>query len=344
VSALDPRRSLQEMMLALQTFWADRGCVIAQPYPSEVGAGTFNPATFLRSLGPEPWRVAHVEPSRRPKDGRYGENPNRFQQFYQYQVLLKPSPPDVVQLYFESLQAMGVEPRDHDLRLVEDDWESPTLGAAGLGWQVWMDGTEISQFTYFQQCGGIELPVVSAELTYGLDRIGMAIQGRDRVQDLVWAPPARDAGGREVTKAITWGDLWVQNEREWSRYNFEEAPVAALFDMFKVWESEAIRLLDLGLVMPGYDAVIKCSHVFNLLDARGAISVSERVGYIGRVRKIARRATLAWVEQREAMDYPLITDPAERAKWVKPKAESAKPATASKKTPEPKPAPSESRA
>ena len=319
MSSLDPRRSLQEMMLALQTFWADRGCVIAQPYPSEVGAGTFNPATFLRSLGPEPWRVAHVEPSRRPKDGRYGENPNRFQQFYQYQVLLKPSPPDVVQLYFESLQAMGVEPRDHDLRLVEDDWESPTLGAAGLGWQVWMDGTEISQFTYFQQCGGIELPVVSAELTYGLDRIGMAIQGRDRVQDLVWAPPARDASGREVTKAITWGDLWVQNEREWSRYNFEEAPVAALFDMFKVWESEATRLLDLGMVMPGYDAVIKCSHVFNLLDARGAISVSERVGYIGRVRKIARRATLAWTEQREAMGYPLITDPAERAKWVKPK-------------------------
>lgn len=332
MSALDPRRSLQEMMLALQTFWADRGCVIAQPYPSEVGAGTFNPATFLRSLGPEPWRVAHVEPSRRPKDGRYGENPNRFQQFYQYQVLLKPSPPDVVQLYFESLQAMGVEPRDHDLRLVEDDWESPTLGAAGLGWQVWMDGTEISQFTYFQQCGGIELPVVSAELTYGLDRIGMAIQGKDRVQDLVWAPPARDLNGREVTKAITWGDLWVQNEREWSRYNFEEAPVAALFDMFRVWESEATRLLDLGLVMPGYDAVIKCSHVFNLLDARGAISVSERVGFIGRVRKIARRATLAWVEQREAMGYPLITDPAERAKWVKPKDEGeAKPASAKAK-------------
>ena len=324
MSALDPRRSLQEMMLALQTFWADRGCVIAQPYPSAVGAGTFNPATFLRSLGPEPWRVAHVEPSRRPKDGRYGENPNRFQQFYQYQVLLKPSPPDVVQLYFDSLQAMGVELRDHDLRLVEDDWESPTLGAAGLGWQVWMDGTEISQFTYFQQCGGVELPVVSAELTYGLDRIGMAIQGRDRVQDLVWAPPARDASSREVTKAITWGDLWVQNEREWSRYNFEESPVAALFDMFKVWESEATRLLDLGMVMPGYDAVIKCSHVFNLLDARGAISVSERVGYIGRVRKIARRATVAWVEQREAMGYPLITDPAERAKWVKPKDEGAK--------------------
>ncbi len=322
-AALDPRGSLQGMMLALQAFWAERGCVIQQPYPSEVGAGTFNPATFLRSLGPEPWRVAHVEPSRRPKDGRYGENPNRFQQFYQYQVLLKPSPPDVVQQYFDSLEAMGAVVRDHDLRLVEDDWESPTLGAAGLGWQVWMDGTEISQFTYFQQCGGIELPVVSAELTYGLDRIGMAIQGKSRVQDLVWAPPALDAEGREVTKAVTWGDLWVQNEREWSRYNFEEAPVAALSEMFKVWESEAGRLLDLGLVMPGYDSVIKCSHLFNLLDARGAISVSERVGYIGRVRKLARRATLAWVAQREALGYPLIADPAERAKWVKPKDDPA---------------------
>ncbi|MEO5618054.1 MAG: glycine--tRNA ligase subunit alpha [Candidatus Eisenbacteria bacterium] len=321
-ATLDPRRSLQEMMLALQMFWAERGCVIQQPYPSEVGAGTFNPATFLRSLGPEPWRVAHVEPSRRPKDGRYGENPNRFQQFYQYQVLLKPSPPDVVQQYFESLQAMGVELRDHDLRLVEDDWESPTLGAAGLGWQVWMDGTEISQFTYFQQCGGLDLPLVSAELTYGLDRIGMAIQGRARVQDLVWAPAACDADGRAVTKDVTWGDLWVQNEREWSRYNFEEAPVAALSEMFKIWESETTRLLELGLVMPGYDAVIKCSHLFNLLDARGAISVSERVGYIARVRKLARRASLAWAEQRESLGYPLIIDPAERAKWVKAKAES----------------------
>jgi glycyl-tRNA synthetase alpha chain len=307
----DPRRSLQEMMLALQTFWAARGCVLLQPYPSEVGAGTFNPATFLRSLGPEPWRVAYIEPSRRPKDGRYGENPNRFQQFYQYQVLLKPSPPDVVDQYFESLRAIGVEPRDHDLRLVEDDWESPTLGAAGVGWQVWMDGTEISQFTYFQQCGGLELPVVSAELTYGLDRIGMMIQGKDRVQDLVWCPPTRN--GSHATAEVTWGDLWMQNEREWSRYNFEEASVPALFEMFKIWESEALRLFELGLVMPGYDAVIKCSHLFNLLDARGAISVSERVGYIGRVRKLARRSALAYVEQREALGFPLITDAAERA-------------------------------
>ena len=308
-ASLDPRRSLQEMVIALERYWAERGCVIQQPYASEVGAGTFNPATFLRSLGPEPWRVAHVEPSRRPKDGRYGENPNRFQQFYQYQVLLKPAPAEVVDQYFDSLRAIGIEPRDHDLRLVEDDWESPTLGAAGLGWQVWMDGTEISQFTYFQQCGGLELPVVSAELTYGLDRIGMMMQGKDRVQDLDWAP------------GVTWGDLWVQNEKEYSRYNFEEADVPALFEMFKLWEREALRLLDLGLVNPGYDCVIKCSHLFNLLDARGAISVSERVGTIARVRKLARRAATAYAALRESLGYPLIRDEAERARWVKPAGE-----------------------
>jgi len=313
---LQPKRSLQEMILALETYWSSRGCVIQQPYPSEVGAGTFNPATFLRALGPEPWRAAYVEPSRRPKDGRYGENPHRFQQFYQYQVILKPSPPDVVDQYFDSLVALGIVPAEHDLRLVEDDWESPTLGAAGLGWQVWMDGTEISQFTYFQQCGGIELPVVSAELTYGLDRIGMMLQGKDRVQDLVWSE-APD-GTR-----ITWGDLWLQNEREYSRYNFEEADVAAHFEMFKQWEKEALRLLGLGMVNPGYDCVIKCSHLFNVLDARGAISVSERVGYIGRVRKLARAASLAFVKQREAMGYPLLTDEAERAKWVKAPEEEA---------------------
>ena len=315
---LEPARSLQEMMLALETYWAERGCTIQQPYPSEVGAGTFNPATFLRSLGPEPWRVAYVEPSRRPKDGRYGENPNRFQQFFQYQVLLKPSPIDVVEQYFDSLRALGIDPAEHDLRLVEDDWESPTLGAAGVGWQVWMDGQEISQFTYFQQCGGIELPVVSAELTYGLDRIGMMLQGTDRVQDLVWSPGRRDAEGRVLADAVSWGDLWLRNEWEWSHYNFEQAPVDALFEMFKIWEGEAVRLLDLRLVNPGYDAVIKCSHAFNLLDARGAISVSERVGYIGRVRKLARKAAVAYTKLREELGYPLIKDEAERAKWVKP--------------------------
>ena len=302
--ALAPARSLQEMMLALETYWAERGCTVQQPYPSEVGAGTFNPATFLRSLGPEPWRVAYVEPSRRPKDGRYGENPNRFQQFFQYQVLLKPSPIDVVEQYFDSLRALGIEPLEHDLRLVEDDWESPTLGAAGLGWQVLMDGTEISQFTYFQQCGGLELPMVSAELTYGLDRIGMMLQSRDRVQDLAWAP------------GVSWGDLWVRNEWEWSHYNFEQSPVDELFQMFRIWEAEAVRLLDLKLVNPGYDAVIKCSHVFNLLDARGAISVSERVGYIGRVRAIARKAALAFHHLRAELRYPLIRDEAERQRWL----------------------------
>ena len=304
--ALRPGRCLQDMILALESYWAERGCVIQQPYPSEVGAGTFNPATFLRSIGPEPWQVAYVEPSRRPKDGRYGENPNRFQQFYQYQVLLKPSPPDVVDQYFDSLRSLGIEPRDHDLRLVEDDWESPTLGAAGLGWQVWMDGTEISQFTYFQQVGGIEVAVVSAELTYGLDRIGMMLQGKDRVQDLLWAP------------GVTWSDLWLQNEKEYSRYNFEAADVPAHQEMFKIWEREALRLLDLGLVMPGYDCVIKCSHVFNLLDARGAISVSERVGYIGRVRKLARRAAQAYAAQRKELGYPLLKNEAERARWLEP--------------------------
>ena len=301
---LHPQRTLQEMMLALECYWAERGCVIQQPYASEVGAGTFNPATFLRALGPEPWRVAYFEPSRRPKDGRYGENPNRFQQFYQGQVLLKPAPPDVVDQYFDSLRSLGVAFEEHDLRLVEDDWESPTLGAAGVGWQVWMDGTEISQFTYFQQCGGIELPVVSAELTYGLDRIGMMLQGKKRVQDLEWA------------RGITWGELWLENEKEYSRYNFEEADVPGHFEMFKLWEREGARLLGLGLVNPGYDAVIKCSHLFNVLDARGAISVSERVGYIARVRRLARQAALAYLKQRESLGFPLLKDEAERARWL----------------------------
>jgi glycyl-tRNA synthetase alpha chain len=291
--------TFQDMLLALERFWHERGCVIEQPYASEVGAGTFNPATFLRALGPEPWRCAYVEPSRRPKDGRYGENPNRFQRFYQYQVILKPSPADVLEQYFESLAVIGIEARDHDLRLVEDDWESPTLGAWGLGWQVWMDGMEITQFTYFQQVGGIDLAPISAEITYGLDRIAMAIQGTESVQELKYASDGR--GGY-----LTWADLWLQNEQEWSRYNFEEANVEQLFAQFANWESEAQRLLKLGLVMPGYDAIVKCSHLFNLLDARGAISVSERVGYIARVRKMARAAALGWLEKREAMGFPML--------------------------------------
>jgi glycyl-tRNA synthetase alpha chain len=295
--------TFQDMLLTLEAFWHARGCVIEQPYASEVGAGTFNPATFLRALGPEPWRAAYVEPSRRPKDGRYGENPNRFQRFYQYQAILKPSPADVLDLYFESLAVLGVEARDHDLRLVEDDWESPTLGAWGLGWQVWMDGMEITQFTYFQQVGGIDLDPISAEITYGLDRIAMAIQGTASVQELKYAKVG--SGG-----FLTWADLWLQNEVEFSRYNFEEANVEQLFAMFKMWESEAARLFGLKLVLPGYDAVVKCSHLFNLLDARGAISVSERVGYIGRVRRLARQAALSWLARREEMGFPLLAKPA----------------------------------
>ncbi len=292
--------TFQEMLLGLERFWAERGCVLAQPYSSEVGAGTFNPASFLRALGPEPWKVAYVEPSRRPKDGRYGENPNRFQQFFQYQVLLKPTPPDVLDLYLQSLKAMGIDTEVHDIRFVEDDWESPTLGAWGLGWQVWMDGTEISQFTYFQQCGGLDLDVISAELTYGLERIAQEVQGLERVHDVVIArDPAWPGGG------IRWRDLWLRNEQEYSRYNFEEADVRQYLKLFEFYEREAQRLLDLHLVMPGYDCVIKCSHAFTLLDARGAISVSERVGFIGRVRKLARRAAVAWMKQREEMGVPL---------------------------------------
>ena len=291
--------TFQEMLLALEKFWAERGCVIAQPYSSEVGAGTFNPASFLRALGPEPWKVAYVEPSRRPKDGRYGENPNRFQQFFQYQVLLKPAPPDVLDLYLQSLKAMGIETRSHDIRFVEDDWESPTLGAWGLGWQVWMDGTEISQFTYFQQCGGLDLELISAELTYGLERIALEVQGMDRVHDVVMVRDPETGG------EIRWQDLWFRNEQEYCRYNFEEADVKEHFRMFDFYEKEAVRLLDAHLVMPGYDCVIKCSHMFNMLDARGAISVSERVGFIARVRKLARRSAQAYLKQREELGFPL---------------------------------------
>ncbi len=292
--------TFQEMVLGLERFWSERGCVIAQPYSSEVGAGTFNPATFLRALGPEPWKVAYVEPSRRPKDGRYGENPNRFQQFFQYQVLLKPAPADVLDLYLQSLDAMGIQTRDHDIRFVEDDWESPTLGAWGLGWQVWMDGTEISQFTYFQQCGRMDLDVVSAELTYGLERIALEVQGTDRVHDVVMVrDPAWPDG------VVTWKDLWLRNEWEYCTYNFEQADPDHYFRQFEFHEQEAVRLLDLRLVMPGYDSVIKCSHAFNMLDARGAISVSERVGYIARVRKLARRSAVAFLKQREELGFPL---------------------------------------
>jgi glycyl-tRNA synthetase alpha chain len=290
----DVRMNYQEMIHCLQRFWMDQGCVIVQPYNSEVGAGTFNPNTFLRSLGPEPWKVAYVEPSRRPKDGRYGENPNRVQQFLQYQVLLKPAPDEVQDLYLESLRAIGFSAEDHDIRFVEDDWESPTLGAAGLGWEVWLDGMEVTQFTYFQQCGGIELEPVSCELTYGLLRLAMFLQRCDHVMNLDWG------GG------LRWGEINGQAEREFSEFNFKAADPELYFRWFDEREREAETLLKSGLVLPGYDALCKCSHFFNLLEARGAISVTERTGYIARVRRLARMAAKAYVEKREAMGFPLL--------------------------------------
>ena len=291
----DRKRYLfQDIILGLQDFWAEYGCVVLQPYNSEVGAGTFNPATFLRCLGPEPWKAAYVEPSRRPKDGRYGRNPIRMQQFLQYQVLLKPAPSDVLDVYFKSLEALGIDLKKHDVRLVEDDWESPTLGAAGLGWEVWIDGMEITQFTYFQQAGGIELPVTSSEITYGLGRLATFVQGVDSFFELEWAP------------GLSFGELQKGFEVEFSRFNFDEADIPLHRELFDRYESEATRLLDLGILAPGYDYVLKCSHAFNVLDARGAISVTERTGYITRVRKLARKAALLYTAQREELGHPLL--------------------------------------
>ena len=292
--ALEPRRSLQEMILALEQYWAERGCVIQHPYPSEVGAGTFNPATFLRSLGPEPWRVGYVEPSRRPKDGRYGENPNRLQHYYQYQVVLKPSPAEIQEIYLDSLKHLGIDPKQHDIRFVEDDWESPTLGAWGLGWEVWLDGMEITQFTYFQEIGGLTCKPVLGEITYGLERLAMYLQGKESVFDLVWTP------------GVTYGDVYHQNEVEQSRYNFELANTDLLFDLFKNFESEAQRLVAAQCVLPAYEMVLKCSHTFNLLDARGAISVTERAAYIARVRALARAVAQAYHASREKLGFPLV--------------------------------------
>ncbi|MGC8490288.1 MAG: glycine--tRNA ligase subunit alpha [Syntrophobacteraceae bacterium] len=286
--------TFQELMLSLNKFWSDRGCLIQQPYDLEVGAGTFNPATFLRVLGPEPYSVAYVEPSRRPTDGRYGENPNRLQHYYQYQVILKPSPTDAQAIYLESLKSFGIDPLDHDIRFVEDDWESPTLGASGLGWEVWLDGMEITQFTYFQQVGGIPLNPVSLELTYGLERIAMYLQGVSSVYDLVWSGN------------VTYGDVHHQSEVEWSHYNFEEADVDMLLKLFGMFEAESLRMSKRGLVLPSYDYTLKCSHVFNLLDARGAISVTERTNYIARVRNMARNVAQGYCAQREEMGYPLL--------------------------------------
>ncbi len=293
----------QDLILNLQRFWAERGCLIVQPYNSEVGAGTYNPATFLRALGPEPWNVAFVEPSRRPTDGRYGENPNRLQQFHQFQVILKPSPLDIQDQYLESLAALGTNPLQHDVRFIEDDWESPTLGAWGLGWQVWLDGLEISQFTYFQQVGGIDCRPVSGELTYGLERIAMYLQDVDNVYDL------------QYNRDVKYGEIFKRGEWEWSTYNFEQADIAAHFAAFDHAEAEVKRLLSLSkdptgkLVAPAYDFVVKAAHTFNVLDARGAIGVTERQRFIGRVRALARAVAEAWLAQREALGFPLLRKP-----------------------------------
>jgi glycyl-tRNA synthetase alpha chain len=284
----------QDVILALHKFWSRKGCLLIQPYDMEVGAGTFHPATLLRALGPEPWKVAYVQPSRRPTDGRYGENPNRLQHYYQYQVILKPSPQDVQQLYLDSLKVLGIDPLEHDIRFVEDDWESPTLGASGLGWEVWLDGMEITQFTYFQQAGSIELSPVSVELTYGLERITMYLQGVDNVYDLMW------------NDETAYGAVHHQQEVEQSTYNFEVADVSMLLTLFNNYEAESQRIIARGLVLPAYEYCLKCSHTFNLLDARGAISVTERTGYIGRIRNLARACAEAYLNQREQMGFPLL--------------------------------------
>ncbi len=289
--------TFQDLILRLQQYWAAQGCVIQQPYDMEVGAGTFHPATFLRAVGPEPWSAAYVQPSRRPTDGRYGENPNRLQHYYQYQVVIKPSPHNIQELYLNSLRELGIDPLEHDIRFVEDNWESPTLGAWGLGWEIWLNGMEVTQFTYFQQVGGLECRPVTGEITYGLERIAMYLQGVDSVYDLVWTDGPL---GR-----ITYGDVFHQNEVEMSTYNFEKAPVDDLFKMFDIYERESKALLEANLPLPAYEMVLKASHTFNLLDARHAISVTERQRYILRVRALARGAAQAYYAKRESLGFPM---------------------------------------
>lgn len=288
--------TFQEIILKLQNYWADYGCVIWQPYDIEKGAGTFNPATFLKALGPEPWKCAYVEPSRRPTDGRYGENPNRLQHYYQFQVVVKPAPDDSQNIYLNSLRSLGIDLVKHDVRFVEDDWESPTLGATGLGWEVWLDGMEVTQFTYFQQVGGIELEPITLELTYGLERIAMFIQGKESVFDLEWV------------KGYTYGDIHKQDEIQFSAYNFKVADTAMLFQLFDMYEKECRKLLKEDLVLPAYDYVLKCSHAFNMLDARGVIGVTQRTGYIGKVRNLARCCAESYVRLREILHWPLLKD------------------------------------
>jgi len=286
--------NFQNIIFELGTYWAKHGCIVQQPYDMEVGAGTFHPATLLRALGPEPWRAAYPQPSRRPTDGRYGDNPNRLQHYYQYQVVMKPSPDNIQELYLGSLERFGLNLLDHDIRFVEDDWESPTLGASGLGWEIWLDGMEISQFTYFQQAGSIDLYPTTVELTYGLERIAMYLQGVESVYNIAW------------NDEISYGDIFHQAEIEFSTFNFEEANVGKLLVFFDSYEEEALKLVDKNLLLPAYDYCLKCSHTFNLLDARKAISVNERTRYIGRIRNIARKVAECYVAQREEMGHPLI--------------------------------------
>jgi len=286
--------TFQELILRLQQYWAHRGCVLLQPYDIEMGAGTFHTATFLRALGPEPWRAAYVQPCRRPKDGRYGNNPNRLQHYYQFQVALKPSPLDIQDVYLGSLSALGIDPRAHDIRFVEDNWESPTLGAWGLGWEVWLDGMEVTQFTYFQEIGSLPCKPVLGEITYGLERLALYLQNKESIFDLVW------------TEGVTYGDVYHQNEVEQSRYNFELANTDWLFQEFDTLESEAKRVIEAGLPLPGFELVMKCSHAFNLLDARGAISTTERAAYIARVRTLARLVAQSYYDSREALGFPML--------------------------------------
>ena len=291
--------TFQQIILTLQHFWGERGCVLMQPYDLEVGAGTSHTATFLRAIGPEPWNAAYVQPSRRPKDGRYGENPNRLQHYYQFQVVLKPSPLNIQELYLDSLRALGVDPGAHDIRFVEDDWENPTLGAWGLGWEVWLNGMEVTQFTYFQQVGGLDCRPVLGEITYGIERLAMYLQGVENVYDLVWsiAPDGRP---------VSYGDVYHQNEVEQSTFNFEHSNIDFLFSLFTNYESEARRVVELSLPLPAYEMVLKAAHTFNMLDARGAISVTERAAYIGRIRNLSRAVAQAYFESREALGFPML--------------------------------------
>ncbi len=287
-------QTFQQLVLKLQDYWGQQGCAILQPYDMEVGAGTSHTATFLRSLGPEPWRAAYVQPSRRPKDGRYGENPNRLQHYYQFQVVLKPSPPEILDLYLGSLEAIGFDLKQNDVRFVEDDWENPTLGAWGLGWEVWMNGMEVTQFTYFQQVGGLDCKPITGEITYGLERLAMYLQGVENVFDLVWTP------------GITYRDVYHQNEVEQSTYNFEHSDAPTLLRHFTDYEAGARRLMQAQLALPAYEQVLKAAHTFNLLDARGAISVTERAGYIGRIRNLAKAVALSYHESRERLGFPML--------------------------------------